>query len=87
MRSLNRIHYFHSLNQKTFILKHSSIKVLLLASMLIVTSCNTAKKAAEAEAAKKETEKSKEKELIMGKGRDKPKREKKKPKKEKKKGK
>ena len=61
MHSLNGIHYFHSLNQKTLILKHSSIKVLLLASMLIVTSCNTAKKAAEAETAKKETEKSKSK--------------------------
>ena len=34
-------------------MKHSSIKVLLLALTLIVTSCNTAKKAAEAEATKK----------------------------------
>lgn len=42
-------------------MKHSSIKVLLLALTLIATSCNTAKKAAEAEAAKKETEKSKDK--------------------------
>jgi len=42
-------------------LKHSSIKVLLLALILIATSCNTAKKVAEAETAKKETEKSKDK--------------------------
>ncbi len=42
-------------------MKHSSIKVLLLALTLIVTSCNTAKKAAEVEAAKKATAKPKEK--------------------------
>jgi hypothetical protein len=35
------------------ILKHSSIKMLLLAFMLVATSCNTGKKAAQAEAAKK----------------------------------
>ena len=40
-------------------MKHLSIKVLLLALTLIVTSCNTAKKAIEAEAAKKSEEKPK----------------------------
>ena len=61
MLSHNGIHYFHSITKNTLKLKHSSINVLLLALTLIVTSCNTAKKVAEAEAAKKETEKSKSK--------------------------
>ena len=34
-------------------MKNSSLKVLLLAFLLVATSCNTAKKTAEAEAAKK----------------------------------
>ena len=44
---------FTQLITKKIKLRHSTLKVLLLALTLIVTSCNTAKKAKEAEAAKK----------------------------------